>query len=95
MELLFIALGGAIVGLAVHYLAPWRLERGVLLVPGVGVVVATILWLGLTVLGWPWDGGWIWAVTLVAVALVCLVTAVAFGRARSAADTRMLARLSS
>lgn len=93
MELLFVALGGAIIGLGVHYAAPWRRERGVLLVPATGVVVAALVWLGLTVLGWAWDGGWIWAVTLVVAAIAASVAAVLLGRARSAADDRMLARL--
>ncbi len=94
MELLFIALGGAIIGLGVHYVAPWRRERGVLLVPAIGVAVAAVVWLGLTVLGWAWDGGWIWAVTLVVVALLTAVAAVLLGRVRSAADDKLLAHLS-
>lgn len=93
MELLFIALGGAIVGLAAQYALPWRLERGVLLVPGVGVIVAMVVWLGLTVLGWPWDGGWIWAVTLVATAVLAVIVGIVVGRARAASDTRMLVGL--
>jgi hypothetical protein len=93
VELLFVALGGAIIGLGVHYAAPWRRERGVLLVPAGGVVTAAIVWLGLTVLGWAWDGGWIWAVTLVLSAVVASVLAVVVGRVRSNADDAMLVRL--
>lgn len=95
MELLFVALGGAIIGLGVHYAAPWRRERGVLLVPAAGVVTAAVVWLGLTVLGWAWDGGWIWAVTLVLSAVVASVLAVLVGRVRSNADDAMLVRLMS
>ncbi|PSL39899.1 hypothetical protein CLV49_3554 [Labedella gwakjiensis] len=93
MELLFIAIGGAIVGLAAHYALPWRGERGVLLVPAVGVIVASIVWLGLTVLGWPWDGGWIWAVTLVAATALSVMAALTIGRARAASDERRLVSL--
>jgi hypothetical protein len=93
MELLFIAIGGAIVGLAAHYALPWRLERGVLLTPAVGVIVASLVWLGLTVLGWPWDGGWIWAVTLVIAAVASVVAATAIGRSRAASDQRRLVSL--
>jgi hypothetical protein len=93
VELLFVALGGAIIGLGVHYAAPWRRERGVLLVPASGVVTAAIVWLGLTVLGWAWDGGWIWAVTLVLSAVVASVLAIVIGRVRSNADDAMLVRL--
>jgi hypothetical protein len=93
MELLFVALGGAIIGLGVHYAAPWQRERGVLLIPAIGVIVSAVVWLGLTVLGWPWDGGWIWAVTLLLAAVVTAVAAVVIGRARSTSDERMLVRL--
>lgn len=93
MELLFIALGGAIVGLAAHYALPWRRERGVLVVPAVGVIVASLVWLGLTVLGWPWDGGWIWAVTLAVATALSIVTATSLGRVRAASDERRLVSL--
>lgn len=93
MELLFIALGGAIIGLAAHYALPWRGEFGVLLLPAVGVAVAAIVWVALTALDWAWDGGWIWAVTLVAVAIVTGAAAFLLGRQRSTADARMLERL--
>lgn len=93
MELLFVALGGAIIGLGVHYAAPWRRERGVLLLPAIGVAVSALVWLGLTVLGWAWDGGWIWAVTLVLAAIATTVLAVVLGRVRSDADAKMLVRL--
>ncbi|RWZ64721.1 hypothetical protein ELQ92_08300 [Labedella populi] len=93
MELLFVTLGGAIIGLGAHYAAPWRRERGVLLVPAIGVVVSAVVWLGLTVLGWPWDGGWIWAVTLVLAAVIATVLAIVLGRVRSESDDAMLVRL--
>ena len=93
MELLFIAIGGGIVGLAAHYALPWRLERGVVLVPATGVIVAMLVWLGLTVLGWAWDGGWIWAVTLVVSALSSVIVGLIIGRARASSDERMLVRL--
>jgi hypothetical protein len=93
MELLFIALGGAILGLGAHYASPWRAERGVLLLPGVGVVTSAIVWVALTYLGWPWDGGWIWAVTLVVTAIAVAVAAIVLGRSRAESDRRLLARL--
>ena len=93
MELLFVCIGGAILGLAAHYASPWRRERGVVLVPAVGVAVSAVVWLSLTVLGWAWDGGWIWAVTLVVAGLAAAAAAVLVGRTRAATDQRMLARL--
>jgi quaternary ammonium compound-resistance protein SugE len=93
VELLFVALGGAILGLGAHYALPWRLERGVLVAPAAGVVVACLVWLGLTVLGWAWDGGWIWVVSLVLSGIVATVVAVVTGRARATSDEHMLVRL--
>lgn len=93
MELLFVALGGAILGLAAHYAFPGRGERGVLLAPAVGVATASLVWLALTVLGWAWDGGWIWAVTLVVAGLAASAASVLVGRVRVTADERMLVRL--
>ena len=66
MELLFVTLGGAILGLAAHFALPRREFRGVVLVPAVGAGVAAVVWVALTWLGMPWDGGWIWVISLVA-----------------------------
>jgi len=66
MELLFVVLGGAILGLAARYSLPRRHTYGSALVPAVGAGVAAVVWVALTWLGWAWDGGWIWVVSLVA-----------------------------
>ena len=34
--------------------------------PPIGAGVAAVVWVALTWLGWAWDGGWIWVVSLVA-----------------------------
>ncbi|PJJ62279.1 hypothetical protein [Compostimonas suwonensis] len=93
MELLFVALGGAIIGLAVRYLLPHRSEHGVVLIPAIGTAVASVLWVILTWAGMPYDGGWIWWITLIASALVSLAAAFLIGRRRSESDQKMLSRL--
>ncbi|MGX5695941.1 hypothetical protein ACWKWP_07060 [Agromyces soli] len=93
MELLFVALGGAILGLAARYLLPRRHTHGVVLVPAVGTAVAAVVWVALTWLGWAWDGGWIWVVSLAASALASVATSWFVGRARERADAELFERL--
>lgn len=93
MELLFIALFGAIIGLAARYFLPGRSEQGSVLVPAIGTVAASIVWVALTWLGWNWAGGWIWWVSLAASAVVSVVLNLTISRRRIHADQRMLQRL--
>ena len=94
MELLFVALGGALLGLAARYALPRRLTHGSVLVPAVGTGVASLVWVALTWLGWAWDGGWIWWVSLVVAAIAAVVVDVLLGRRREAADLKMLHTIS-
>jgi hypothetical protein len=93
MELLFITLGGAILGLIGRYVLPRRDTHGVILIPAIGALVSAVIWVGLTWLGWAWDGGWIWAVTLVATAAIVVVVDLVVGRVREEADSRRLSDL--
>ncbi|WP_378146959.1 hypothetical protein ACFJGV_03825 [Cnuibacter sp. UC19_7] len=93
MELLFVTLGGVILGIIARYALPGRGTHGVILVPAVGALASAVLWVALTWLGWPWDGGWIWAVTLVAAGLIVAVVDLVLGRVREEADRRRLADL--
>ncbi|QTX04276.1 hypothetical protein [Agromyces archimandritae] len=86
MELLFIALGGAILGLAARYLLPRRRLHGVVLLPAAGAAIAMALWVALTWLGWAWDGGWIWAVVLVVTGLAVAGIDLLIGPMRERAD---------
>ncbi|SDS39406.1 hypothetical protein [Microterricola viridarii] len=95
MELLFVALGGAILGIAARYTLPRRAEYGVVVVPAIGTATAAILWVALTWLGMAWDSGWIWLITLVGAAAVSAGAALLIGRTRAASDERLLATLSS
>jgi len=94
MELLFVALGGAILGLAARYALPRRHTHGSVLVPAVGTGVASLVWVALTWLGWAWDGGWIWWVSFAAAAVASVVVDVIVGRRREAADLEVLHKIS-
>ena len=90
MELLFVVLAGAILGLAARYLLPNRHTHGSVLIPAVGVVVASALWVALTWAGLKWDGGWIWWITLLGTAAVVAVVDLVVGRVRTAHDDKLL-----
>lgn len=93
MELLFVTLGGAILGLAARYALPRRHTYGTVLVPAIGAGVAAIVWVALTWLGWAWDGGWIWAVSLVVAGLAAAATPLVIGPRREHADAALFQRL--
>ena len=93
MELLFVALGGAILGLGARYFLPGRHTHGSVLVPAIGVIVASVLWVALTWAGLKWDGGWISWITLGGTAVVVTVADLLIGRIRKTSDERLLATL--
>ena len=90
MELLFVVLGGAIIGLAGRYLLPYRHTHGSVLIPAVGVVAASVLWVALTWAGLKWDGGWIWWITLLGTIVVTAAADLVIGRVRTAHDDKLL-----
>ncbi|QNE47517.1 hypothetical protein F1C58_11810 [Glaciihabitans sp. INWT7] len=94
MELLFVTLGGAVLGLAARYGVPKRATHGALLVPAIGAIVAAVVWAALTWVGWKFDGGWIWVVSLVAAGVVAVVASVVLARQRTEHDAELLASLS-
>ncbi|HEV7813259.1 MAG TPA: hypothetical protein VGO99_09820 [Leifsonia sp.] len=93
MELLFVALGGAILGLGARYFLPGRHTHGSVLVPAIGVMVASALWVALTWAGLKWDGGWIWWISLGGTAVVVTIADLLIGRIRKTSDERLLATL--
>ncbi|WP_052505285.1 hypothetical protein [Frigoribacterium sp. MEB024] len=93
MELLFVVLGGAVLGFVFHYALPDADTRGALLAPASGAVVAAIVWEALTWAGWPADGGWIWVVGLVLPAVVAVLVCRVAAVRRRARDSEHFARL--
>ena len=64
-----------------------------MLVPAIGTVAASVLWVALTWLGLDWANGWIWWVSLVGSAVASVVLNLVISRRRIHADQRMLQRL--
>lgn len=94
MELLYVTVIGAGIGALVRYLVPGRRTHGLLLLPAIGAAVTSALWVGLLWLGWTFDGGWIWVVSLGAAGVVSIVAAIWVKRARERGDQRLLHHLS-
>ena len=94
MELIYVTVIGAAMGLALRYLIPGRHAYGIMLTPAVGGIVSAVVWEALTWLGWKYDGGWIWVITLLAAGLASIATAVIAPRIRHAEDARLLHELS-
>ena len=94
MELLFVLLGAAGVGAIPRYILPGRKRYGSALLPSVSVVVAAIVWAGLTWLGWPFDGGWIWWVSLIAGFLAAMAVPLVIAPRRKIRDDALFERLS-
>lgn len=94
MEIVFVTVIGAGLGALVRYLVPGRRSYGMALLPAVGGAATAAVWALLVWLGWTFDGGWIWVVSLASGVLASILVAVLLPRARAAADTRALHALS-
>ena len=94
MELAYVTVIGAAIGALARYLLPGRRSYGILLLPAIAAAVTAAVWAGLVWLGWTFDGGWIWAVSLTAAAVASVVSAILIVRYRKTADQRMLHQLS-
>jgi hypothetical protein len=94
MELLFVILLSFGIGLALRALLPGSDTYGSMLVPSIAAIVGAIVWESLTWAGWKFDGGWIWAVSLVAAGIGGLIAALIIPRNRRANDEELLKRLS-
>jgi len=94
VEIVFVTVIGAGLGALVRYLVPGRRSYGMALLPAVGGAATAAVWALLVWLGWTFDGGWIWVVSLASGVLASILVAVLLPRARAAADTRALHALS-
>ncbi|MDO7881337.1 hypothetical protein [Antiquaquibacter soli] len=93
MELLFVTVIGAGIGLALRYLLPRRDTYGVLLLPAVSAAATAIVWVALVWVGWTFDGTWIWVASLGAAVIAAVLTAVVLPRRRLQSDESLFARL--
>ncbi len=94
MEIVFVTVIGAALGALVRYLVPGRRSYGIALLPAVGGAATAAVWAILVWLGWSFDGGWIWTVSIATGVVVSLLVAVLLPRARAASDARALHALS-
>ena len=94
MELLFVVLSGIVLAGGIRYLLPHRHSYGVLLLPALGGIVSAVVWAALTWLGWRFDGGWIWVVSLVLSVVAAGLVGMRIARRRVAADESLLQQLS-
>lgn len=97
MELFFIALIGLAIGLAVFVALPKRALLGVALLPLAGTVIASVVWVGLSWLGFVaampfslrYNGGWIWVITIVATVVLTAAIGMSLIRSREKADAEL------
>jgi len=94
MELLFVILIAAGLGFIAQYTIPGREQRGSLLLGAISAAVAAIAWEALLWLGFTFDGGFIWLISLVLGGLAAIVFAVVLPRRRRVNDRALLTKLS-
>ncbi|GAB3030321.1 hypothetical protein GCM10027052_03240 [Parafrigoribacterium mesophilum] len=94
MEMLFVVLGGLLLGIGVYYLLPGKDSYGAALLPAAAGAATAVVWAGLTWAGWKFDGGWIWVIALAAAVAASALIGLVLARVRSASDERMFEKLS-
>jgi hypothetical protein len=94
MELVFVVLIAAGVGFALPFLLRGRDTYGIVLPAAVAAAVSSVVWVALLWLGFTFDGGWIWVISLVVGPLAALAVTLALPPRRQAADQALLAKLS-
>lgn len=82
------------IGSLAYYVLPGSAQYGSMLIPSISAALSAVIWVGLLWSGWKFDGGWIWAVSLVAGAVAALLLALTIPRSRRTHDEAMLQRLS-
>jgi hypothetical protein len=93
MELLFVVLIAATLGLVIRSLVRGRETFGAALLPAVSTAVSSIIWVALLWLGWRFDGTWIWVASLVIGGVAALIVGLRIPPARRAADVALYATL--
>jgi hypothetical protein len=94
MELLFVVLIAAGVGFALPFLLRGRETYGIVLPAAVAAAVSSVIWVALLWLGFTFDGGWIWLISLVVGPLAALAVSLALPPRRADSDRALLTKLS-
>ncbi|MFT6534814.1 MAG: hypothetical protein ACJAS7_000852 [Alpinimonas sp.] len=94
MELLFVALGGAIIGLVAHYVIPGQVRRGVVVLPALGTVLISVVWEGLTWAGLAYSDFVIWGITFAVTIIAVCGLGITFSRRRTSADDLFFSSMS-
>ena len=94
MELLFVIVIAAGLGFLARYTIRGREMHGGLLLASVAAAVAAVVWVALLWLGFTFDGGWIWAISLTVAGLAAIIVAVRLPQRRHANDRALLTKLS-
>jgi hypothetical protein len=94
MELAYVTVIGAAIGALARYTLPGRRTYGLFLLPAIAAAVTAAVWVGLVWIGWTFDGGWIWVISLVAGGISAIIAALVIVRYRANADQRLLHHLS-
>jgi uncharacterized membrane protein YeaQ/YmgE (transglycosylase-associated protein family) len=94
MELVYVTVIGAAIGLLARYVLPGRHTYGILLLPSAAAAVTSTVWVGLVWAGWKFDGGWIWAVSLAAAIVTSVLIPLLLPRYRTTHDARLMHHLS-
>jgi len=93
VQILLAFIAGAVIGLAIHYLAPHRETRGVAVGPIIGAASAGLAWLLLTWAGVGIDSVWPWLAAIIVPAAVTWPALVVLSRLRIQGDARRKAGL--
>jgi hypothetical protein len=95
MELLFVVLIAATLGIGVRYLLRGRDTYGAALLPAISAAFSAVVWVALLwVFNWQFDGTWIWVASLVAGPVLAIIVGAVLPRRRHEADHALLAELS-
>lgn len=96
MELFFVTVIGACIGVVVRYVLPERSTYGLLLLPAVAAAATAITWVGLLwAANLTFDGTWIWVAALAAAVIAPVAMALWLPGRRAAEDEQLFQRLSS
>jgi uncharacterized membrane protein YeaQ/YmgE (transglycosylase-associated protein family) len=94
MELVYVTVIGAAIGLLARYVLPGRRWYGILLLPAAAAAVTATVWAALVWAGWKFDGGWIWVVSLAAAVVTSVLIPLLLPRYREAHDAQLMHHLS-